>query len=584
MAFEHGGFRREQTFWLEGLGPRHLRYQKRIFEFLFLPVIGDIAWKIADISTHFSWMQLWLTLVYGLMFWIVGATITAALFYVACWSYDFDLHLYYRVWLPHIKPIFAELSVRERDIVASFSYFMPGDSQWEGKRPCFIEREDLMRKSFWHGWLFSIVTLFGDEAVKQDVVADRNIRKLWTLQVSLMSEGYGIYNNQGKKFLHERFLKGNEEVGSEVIKRSKAFVEMTKPSQRVGATWRWNEFGSRLPIRWASGGILPLIWYDNDYWVLLFFRDRPPVGLNVPNGASESKDEYKNLWHLMNREFNEEVVVLSGRPSRGVDLLQRQLLGQFQNEQFLTPEFAEEHARLRNLADGFTVSSDSNEARHVEFLRTPYAVKVEFHARDLGGTRTTETRDVIYSLNPAEFGIEVMALATFDLLPGEYIIDGEYDLGRKVLIRRPPIMLRLGYLAEIFKDNQGSLGTRIESGVSADGKLMAELSHENCIVFDADVDLRRVRRNAIKQQLGKERSVARRGALIWEKDKIVDGWLATYEGAFSRVRDTGLSGNGEADRQLRTLCPVTWKTLELAFAQRVFGELRPRRAAMGSGT
>ena len=389
--------------WLSGLGPRHAKYQKRIVELLFLPVIFNVLWEV---SIHPSRAQAWLTLRHALIYWVVLAAPTLVFFYLASRAYNIDLHFYYRLWLPKIKPLLSKLSLRELDIVDSFAYFMPNDTGWRGKRPCFVEREDLARTSFWHGWVFSIVTLFGDQAVRQDVGEDITQQKLWTLQVSLMDEGYGIYSNQGKKFLHDRFLTRNREAGEEVIKRSIAFYELMKPAQRLGATWLWNEFGTLLPMRWASGGILPLVRYQGDYWVLLFFRDRPPVGLNVPNGASECKDEYKDPWRLIDREFNEEVVVLSGRPLRGSALLQRDFLGQFQIGQFLTSEFAAEHAQLRETTDDIKIDR-GGAPRPVDFLKTPFRVKVQFHASNLEGMiRTAETRNVVYSMDPAESALK----------------------------------------------------------------------------------------------------------------------------------------------------------------------------------
>jgi hypothetical protein len=51
----------------------------------------------------------------------------------------------------------------------------------------------------------------------------------------------------------------------------------------------------------------------------------------------------------------------------------------------------------------------------------------------------------------------------------------------------------------------------------------------------------------------------------------------------NRIKGEGLSGNDLATMELRMLCPVTWKTLEVAFAHKLFadlltGEYRIRRA------
>ena len=62
---------------------------------------------------------------------------------------------------------------------------------------------------------------------------------------------------------------------------------------------------------------------------------------------------------------------------------------------------------------------------------------------------------------------------------------------------------------------------------------------------------------------------------------MIRDWLDAYREAVTQINSRGLSGDSDADLSLRTLCPVTWKTLELAFAHRLFAHLPHRRGRRG---
>ena len=401
-----------------------------------------------------------------------------------------------------------------------------------------------MEKSFWPSWVFAIVAIFGRGKVRQQITLKEN-RKLWTLHVDLTDESYGIYSKGGKKFLNEEFLAKNRQAQEEVRRRSKVIHEFMQPGHHAGEVWEWNDHGSVLPLRWASGGVLPLVWYKNANWVLLFFRDTPPVGLNVPNGASEDKDEYKDLRKLIDREFCEEVVILSGSPTAG-KVTQCDFHARFREQApFMNSAFSDRHNDLRKEHDGLEIGRNANFERKVEFVKTPFIVGTTYHEPNLGETDEQWIEDVVYTVNPAEFGIEVLRLAFFDLEEGEYIIDGEFDLARHALIRRPPILIRLSHLLDVY-DQHGSLGNLLGPGRSADGKLMDVVPPACCVVFDADVALREKRAEKIRQELnGNTLSRYNRDNVEWEKREIIDSWLQRYGKIVATARTEGLQGDDE---------------------------------------
>ena len=66
-----------------------------------------------------------------------------------------------------------------------------------------------------------------------------------------------------------------------------------------------NILEDELPFRWSSGGVLPITNYRHKKWVVLFFRDIPPIGWNIVNGASENVEEQKSINRLVFREFSD---------------------------------------------------------------------------------------------------------------------------------------------------------------------------------------------------------------------------------------------------------------------------------------
>jgi hypothetical protein len=560
-------------FWWHSLGPRHERFQERILAFVLVPGIAHIVWhgatEILTRNNRFLWMQFLLALLWLVVLWTVVAVVLSFSFYVGSLRFNLDLYVYYLVWLRHLKRR-GKLSEREKDIVESFDFFMPKDSRWRNKRPCFIEREDLQRKSFWPNWSFSIVTLFGSDSKVRQQILQEDVQRRWVLHVNLAYESYGIYSNDGKRFLRERFLTRNKGAPAEVERRSRLINESMQPTHGGRRNWVWNDSGCQLPIRWASGGFMSVVRYRGFYWVLLSFRDITPIGLNVANGASETKEEYKDPRVLIGREFCEEVVVLSGPPGTAAELVQHDFVAHHGFAGFLSPEFARQHAQLRREHDGFAISVVRDPARTVRLLETPFDVDITFHGPNREDTHAT-LDDVVYTINPAEFGIEVIKLAQFSMEDEEYVIEGEINPSRKVIIRQIPVLLKLSYLFEVFSAHRdGSLGSLQTEGNSMDGKVMDQVPSEHCVIFDADVALRRSRRSRICRDLAANNlDGERRSNLEWELH-LIDRWLERWGEAVTAARQDGLRGNLESERELRTLCPVTWKTLELAFAHKLF--------------
>jgi hypothetical protein len=65
--------------------------------------------------------------------------------------------------------------------------------------------------------------------------------------------------------------------------------------------------------RYASGGALPRVRFGNKTYYCLFYRDVFPVGWNIVNGESDSRDELHDPERIIEREFAEELMVADER-------------------------------------------------------------------------------------------------------------------------------------------------------------------------------------------------------------------------------------------------------------------------------
>jgi hypothetical protein len=570
------------------LGAGFVPFQKRLFA-LFVGT-GMFVNALGQLATHqSSFALLWSQTRTLLLLWLAAATLCSAIWVIFRMT-NLDLWAYYFV----IVPLLAEtrlgelFSARElarlRDIQASKvqqaeGYEMP-DGRIRRRRPSFIRREHLERKSFWPHWVFAIVTIFKESSLSINVEKKKDGRKIWTLAVDLRDESFGIYSIRGKRFLSSRYHSAIDNYKQLSQQTQSRFM----PAATVGVTPVIS--GASVPMRWASGGFFPVVAYERKYWAALFFRDIFPIGLNVANGATENKDEYKSLNRLIRREFSEEMILLPGRPCVGTEMTQVLFetvipsTNGSTHQEYRPADFVREHARLRQRHDDFQIfippeDDDKYEKRQIYPLNTPFKVRITYHLADLHRDNKELVEFVIPSINPRECGIETIWLCGFQMNDGECLIDGEYDLARNYLIRQPVVLLDMDYLRQLYSGH-GGLGEMVLNREGFDDvKQLPPIPAANFRVFDIDVEFRRRRLKYLEhihQQkdvrginttygLNTERS---QDALTKESTRIRT-WLDDYESAFARARE----GGSLDDERLRCLCPVTWKTLELIFAHKI---------------
>lgn len=413
-------------------------------------------------------------------------------------------------------------------------------NNYQEESPLFVPKPHLKSNYRWKNQAFSILTLLKNPLRIEQFLMEG--KPHFQLQVDLNGEDFGIYNNRGKRFLSEYFKNELSSISRKMIAQS--FEDFISKPHNL------NQIEKRFPpFRWASGGALPIANFKGKDWVVLSFRDIEPIGWNIPNGASENVEEHSLLNKIIYREFAEEVSLFSSNPYEEGNYfpIQKRFYKAdwVQQDPLRSEEFYQKQHALRMEHDQLHLSfTDSVQDRvKVRSSETPFSVKV--------GKDTFE--DVIFSINPHEFGIEVIRVLKFYMNNTDYILDGEMHESEKFLLRRPVMLLSLDYLKEIFDANQ-SLGDKIDSKTCFDGKALENIPKDCFHIFNADLQAKKKRMNEINKYTSKEKS-------------FYSNWLDQYEKPFSKIvneKDESIADITSDINPLNFLCPVSWKSIERA--------------------
>ena len=202
-------------------------------------------------------------------------------------------------------------------------------------------------------------------------------------------------------------------------------------------------------LRWGGAGVLAVIRWRGDDWIPLLFRDIPPVGWNLPLGASSRGDDFDDPRTWGRRELLEELIVLQGAPSHGQPIALRPLLlpdTPTHEGQRAAVDAALQTLALRARYDRLPVVAGSAPIV-CRGLPTPSDLTVRSDA----GTR--RHRNLITAPVPLELGIDVVELMRFELGDDDNILDGEVlerDDGSLELVRMPVAMFRASALRSLF--------------------------------------------------------------------------------------------------------------------------------------
>jgi len=220
------------------------------------------------------------------------------------------------------------------------------------------------------------------------------------------------------------------------------------------------ETGS-LQLRWGGAGMLSLVRFRDRDWIPFLFRDIPPVGWNLALGASNADDDLDDplAWGL--REFQEELLVLSGKPRRGEPLILRPILAHDGG----APRQALDQARrnalpslaLRERDDGLAIVAGGEQAlpglswQGDAIWADPQLTRTDLLLRSAAGTFLQ--RNLLVAINPLDLSIDVMRVLRWSLDDDDCLLDGEilsHPDGNRELVRMPVALIACQALERIF--------------------------------------------------------------------------------------------------------------------------------------
>ena len=401
--------------------------------------------------------------------------------------------------------------------------------------PVVIRREHIRSRLWTPDCAFTITLLFNQINLQRH--DDES-----TLNIDLRNQSCAIYSPRGKQFILSKFLPADP---SKYLSLSKDIHDFLVGRSQV------SEMSFQInALRWASGGFLPIAKWHGRQWVCLFYRDIYPVGWNIANGASETKEEYIYLNRTIYREMIEELAVIRGSPCRYAELEHRFLMppGLELIENITSPpELVKEHNRLRKEHD--KVLLELKRGADLNAISTRHSVRVSFHD-DWKDATPVITKNILIAINPLELGIEVVKVGKFDLHNDEVLLDGEVYTSSKAeyLVRRPVVMISTDFLKRCYRDRGNSLGQK-PTGDHDDRKTLERVPKGEYHLFTEELTLRRARLKDL-EKAGLSNSS--------EASRLKD-WARNVEVLFKDA-----ANGGELKGDLSTLLPVTWKTIEMA--------------------
>lgn len=392
------------------------------------------------------------------------------------------------------------------------------------------------RHKTWPHWAFNIRIIRGGLEISAEASGP-------VVTVRFKADDFAIYNNDGKKWLRTHPRQGEDYDAR--VSLEEDFAAALREAQRRHDGWS-TTVASGFPLRWASGGCLPIVEIEGDKWVALLFRDLAPIGWNVANGASESVREQMEVTSVLRREFREELIVLtedptqgSGHPPKAVHARTLVWAGEKQRCH-QTPGLA-----LRRRDDDMTFVDDvvvcSEQAVEVAPRSTPWRIRIIAPEG-----KSTWLYNTFPSIDVREHGVEAIQVVTFSLESRNVLLDGEVLEKTDALVRRPVALLRLTTLRELYRESR-SLGKLLNTG----SKVLPVIPAEDIRVTPVEAHLAKVRRTRLQRETAAAHDV---GAEMRHLAPCIDRLESLRRGVL------------EPKLQMDRLGPVTWSTLEALFS------------------
>jgi hypothetical protein len=168
-----------------------------------------------------------------------------------------------------------------------------------------------------------------------------------------------------------------------------------------------------FPFRYGNGGALPIVRLkDRDYYCLIY-REVFPIGWNIANGGTDSRDELTNPLDVIERELREELIIIDR---------ERQVRYIFEGdgEQPLDrPEHAAARRIIQKAFPQLNFDTMHTDEAPLKWERGPDQMTVGENS----------VSGVYLNINAEDFGIEIDRIARIHMNDSWALFDGEINDG-----------------------------------------------------------------------------------------------------------------------------------------------------------
>ena len=170
----------------------------------------------------------------------------------------------------------------------------------------------------------------------------------------------------------------------------------------------------QFPLRFANGGILPIVRLNGVDYFCFFYRCIFPIGWNIANGASNTQDDLIHTSKIINREFLEELFFFDHK---------RKLLYCMDPNpnQFATGTFTEALTMWQVTNKKNKIISYKRMPLPIKWINGPDKINVQ---KD---DKSFTTDEVFVNITPKDNAIEVDRIAIINLKDDIVIQDGEVE-------------------------------------------------------------------------------------------------------------------------------------------------------------
>lgn len=479
----------------------------------------------------------------------------------------------------HIEP--NEISILEK----AASYHKEMSKTHPGEYPVIL-RTDAELSQLWKKWDYDLSLISTD---KISINFDDN-GTIETLRINMAGSNLAIISNYGKAFLRKIALKPNSIHN---IQNNIEYAEKKKSATKIEIN------GNQCFLRWGSAGVLPIVHYRNDVWVMMLFRDIQPIGWNLPLGGSKNEEEKMRPAITALRELLEEVIVVEHHNDTNYDLssneggvrthyrkvIHHQFLDTIRNfERFVADRnkyYAKQHAVMK---DTYRIEFSDNESSAAFIKCEDIATHQRICTRnDKGGSENSSqfTNNIIFVINPEENGLECVKPIVMSIDGKCEFRMGEIDYSGETWINSPVILVKYDAIKTYFEDKTKLHPLKSDRCM---GGIYSQVFNDpnNYILFHVDVNGRNERIKEIEKEIGcnegdfsdelLETMIKQKSSFV-NKNKRKRCRLASellYQRKIVKmleecfIKDTNertIINSSKANNYAMQLCPTTWKAL-----------------------